>query len=211
MASARRPSRQAPSTRSAAPYIGEESNSVEPAASAASTTFRAAARSSVSSVSDVPIPTTGTDGADPIRGDSDRFHAAPVSRAPAVITGAVDATGRHDVPGEHDVVARGNDHPVLESDAVGHALDAEAVDRLGPGAHDHRRDGDDEAIHDPGGEQRGDDGRAALDQDRLRARGPQRRQRARKVDAAVALGDDLHPDPSLAEQGPPGCDPIARW
>ena len=34
--------------------------------------------------------------------------------------------------------------------------------------------------------------------------GPQRRQRPREVDVTVALGDDLHPDPSLAEQGSAG-------
>src|SRR4051795_9795439 len=63
--SSRRPPSAAPSTSSAAPYIGEESNTRAPAASAASTTRRAPATASAprtSNVRHVPIPTTGRRG-----------------------------------------------------------------------------------------------------------------------------------------------------
>src|SRR5581483_7823045 len=70
-ASSRRPSSIAPSTSSAAPYIGEESNTFAPAASAASTTRRAPATASsprTSNVRQVPIPTTGRRGPPSPRG-----------------------------------------------------------------------------------------------------------------------------------------------
>ena len=58
--------------RSALPYIGEESNNVVPASSAADTTAPARARSSVSNVFDVPIPMIGTMGASACLGESER-------------------------------------------------------------------------------------------------------------------------------------------
>src|SRR5918997_737309 len=63
IASARRPSRARPRTRSASPYMGEESNRVAPASSASSTIRRlvaSAARPRTSKVREVPMPTTGT-------------------------------------------------------------------------------------------------------------------------------------------------------
>ena len=61
-------------------------------------------------------------------------------------------TRRDHVPSEHDIVADRKKGPVLEPKALGHSLDAEALDRLSPVAHDHRRDSDDEPIDHLGGE-----------------------------------------------------------
>jgi hypothetical protein len=54
------------------PYIGDESNNVVPASSAAETTSPARARSSVSNVFDVPIPMIGTIGASACFGERER-------------------------------------------------------------------------------------------------------------------------------------------
>src|SRR5215208_2203527 len=63
IASARRPSRARPRTRSASPYMGELSNRLAPTSSASSTIRRlvaSAARPRTSNVREVPMPTTGT-------------------------------------------------------------------------------------------------------------------------------------------------------
>src|SRR5262245_53924868 len=59
----RRPSSEPPSTRSASPYIGDESKNVAPASNARSTTARALASETeplTSNVFQVPMPMTGT-------------------------------------------------------------------------------------------------------------------------------------------------------
>ena len=72
--------------RSALPYIGDESNRVVPASSAADTTSSASARSSVSNVFEVPIPMIGTIGASACLGESERVSMRHIL-APCCSTG----------------------------------------------------------------------------------------------------------------------------
>jgi hypothetical protein len=129
-------------------------------------------------------------------GDPEVARNAAVS-VPSVLRGTL---GWHHIPSEHDVVADGKNRAIREANAVGDALDAEAVHRLRSGADHDWGDSDDDPIDESGGEQSGDHLGATLDQNRLSPSRAQHRERGSNGYSTLVLLHDLNADTLLAER-----------
>src|SRR4029453_18175954 len=150
MASSRRPSRVSPRTRSASPYIGEESNRSAPAPSASSTIRRlvaSAARPRTSKVREVPMPTAGTSkpSGPSVRRSICRLSALPLPKRTSLPRPARSAHADPTAEGQggqaegQGAEQRGRQEPLGDDGAV--EADKEApgrLDHIGHGVDPHR-------------------------------------------------------------------------